>query len=216
MVCMPSRGRAEQMVDRVFGLLDTDLPRGTELVVVVAVPVDDGETLAAYEAELAQNDRVFLVLRPVGSTAVDGWNRAFAAMTEADWYVLGADDIEWDRQWLKEALLVADDTKAQVIGLNDGHTDLSQYAPHYMAHWSFTQGALLGGKLVPPGYVSWWFDREVCEVAQALGVYAPAHRAMARHKHPDWGDAPMDETYQAGQPFRDADRALYWQRTGRV
>lgn len=204
-VLIPSVGRAQQMAGNVAGLLETIVPKGIELVVMVAYQRHDAET-----AEAAQALGVMLVEREPGTTAVEGWNLAYQR-TDADWYVLGADDIRWHPSWLIEAVDVASRPGVQVVGLNDLHTNLEAYAPHYMASRAFCEREL-GGHIAPPDYLSWWFDREVCERAQAMGAYAPAPKAIAEHLHPDWNTAEMDETYTAAWNLHDVDQKRYAQR----
>jgi hypothetical protein len=157
-----------------------------------------------------------LVARPPNTTAVQGWNLAFVAAFEAgaDWFIAGADDIVWRSGWLGEALKVARKEDAQVIGLNDGddtRTDMEHYAAHTMVSREFAIQHL-GGVIVPPAYKSWWFDREICEKAAALGLYAPAYKAYAEHHHPDWQLAEVDATYRMARPLHSQDKRLYEQR----
>lgn len=209
-VLLPTRGRAKQMTERVTALLDGALPDEIELVVVLAVCEDDHETIEETY-NLVRDTRVTFTTRPANSTAVYGWNLAHDIMRSADWFVLGADDIIWHEGWLESALYCASKNKAQVIGLNDGHTNLQHYGAHYMVHRDFIRNQL-DGFFIPPEYKSWWFDREICERANQLGLYAPCHEAMAEHLHPEWNTAQMDATYEAGYELHDADRELYQTR----
>lgn len=214
-ILLPSRGRAEQLTERVSALLWQVLPAGVTLYITLAVCEDDEPTLAAAEtlrrtSHYAQM-RVEVVTRPGDSTAVQGWNMAYQARRGnggADWYILGADDVVWMPGWLGVALEQAR-PGVEVIGLDDGgHTNLRAYAPHYMARAEFVED-VLGGLFVPPEYYSWWFDREVCEVARARNTYAPAPGAVARHLHPDWQTARMDRTYRDAWPLHDVDKETY-------
>lgn len=217
-VCLPSVGRAEQLERRAGELLLQQTPAGAQLLVSFAVVEDDEATMSVVQQLMAiYGKRTALFAREHNTTAVVGWNCAYQAARwqGADWFVLGADDVVWRVGWLESALNVAAKTGAQVIGLNDGgHTDLSLYAPHYMASRWFCED-VLGGHLAPPEYGAWWFDREVCERAQALGLYAPAWDAWAEHLHPDWYKAAVDETYLMGRAFHDVDRVLYVNRKRR-
>lgn len=208
-VLLPTTGRPEQMAARVSDLLMQRLPKGVSLTVYLAVPGDDKETLDKSDA-IFEHFRHKLVERKPNTTAVDGWNAAFvkAYHDGAEWFVLGADDIKWHPGWLEAALSLADKSGAQVIGLHDGHTNLNHYGAHYMVHREFVEKEL-GGAFIPPGYGSWWFDREVCEKAAGLGLYAPCWDALAEHTHPDWNSAPMDDTYKMALPLHDTDRQLY-------
>jgi hypothetical protein len=124
--------------------------------------------------------------------------------------VLGADDLVFRQGWLVEALRVAEDG-AQVIGLNDGHTDVRHYGSHFMAAVEFFRQHR-GGVFIPPEYRSWWFDREICEHAQALCIYGPAPLARVEHRHPSWGTAKMDRTYEEAWSHHEYDRLIYERR----
>lgn len=215
-VCIPTFGRAEKMARRVGDLLAQQEPPGVRVVVALSVVEGDRETVAAAEALLdAHLGRAVMFAREHNATAVVGWNTAYAMVAGADWFVLGADDIVWRVGWLNQALALAWQAGAQVVGLNDGgHTNLDDYAPHYMASSWFCK-EILGGYLVPPEYHSWWFDREICERARALGLYAPAWDAWADHRHPDWHQAAVDDTYRLGAQYHAADRVLYENRKRR-
>lgn len=214
-VLMPSRGRSAQLESRAGDLLQQEPPAGVRLMLVLAVCEDDTDSMAVAQRllDVPRAARVHYLprVREAGQDAVGGWNRAyFAARPFADWLVLGADDVIWRPGWLAAALAAAADG-AQVVGLNDGHTNLNNYAPHYMVSRDFTERHM-GGVMAPPHYRAWWFDREVCEKAQALGLYAPAWDAHALHYHPDWKTAPMDDTYRAAWGLHEADEALYMAR----
>jgi hypothetical protein len=197
-VIMPSKGRPAQLERNAGALLLQELPEGVEhLVLVLAVECGDIVTLSVarklqtmwQEADVS----VVIVYRANDTTCVQG------------------DDQVWQPGWLAAALATAQATGAQVIGLNDGHTNLEDYAPHFMLSAAFIEKHL-GGLLVDPGYYSWWFDREICEIARQNGLYAPAWAALVDHQHPDWGTAPMDATYEAAWPTHDADKAHYLER----
>lgn len=211
-VLLPSKGRSDQLLSNLSELMAQATPHDVKVYIVAAVQMDDG--LSRRAVERAQewhslNSHVYCVLRPPDTTAVQGWNLAYEfARHTAGWFVLGADDIRWRRGWLDEALRVAYGKKAAVVGLNDGHTDLEKYAPHYMANSWFTE-RVLGGYMAPPVYRAWWFDREVCEKAQDVGRYAPAWGAHAEHRHPDWRTAQMDQTYLDAWPDHDIDKMTY-------
>lgn len=209
-VLLPTKGRAAQFKRNVETLLNADMPNGYELVVIVAYIEGDNETIEALQ-DLVRDTRVLPVKRSTDSTAVQGWNMAYSYLGYIDWFVLGADDIVWDKDWLKVSSYIMQTTPAKVIGLNDLHTNLDDYAPHYMVHRDYLNQYQCG-EFIPPEYKTWWFDREMCQRARMLGLYAPAWQAIAEHKHPDWGTASVDSTYQDATGFRDHDRAVYLRR----
>lgn len=215
-IIMPSLNRAGQLRRNAGDMLMQMPPVGVELIVVFAVQKTDRHTLAVVEklADLWADSgtSIMIVRREPGTTCVQGFNAGYGRVRHlADWYVLGSDDQVYKSGWLSEAIAVAEDTGAQVVGLNDGHTDIGHYAPHYMMHRDFAE-RVMGGVMVPPVYKSWWFDREVCEKAAALGLYAPAWAAHVEHRHPDWGTAVMDETYRGEWHKHDIDREVYERR----
>jgi hypothetical protein len=204
-------------MERAWALLAQEPPKGARLLLALAVPADDKLTLKVAEklmaTKAANGVAVDLVKRKPGTTSVEGWNLAFQAAyaAGADWFIAGADDIVWRTGWLEEALRVAQETGAEVVGLNDGdntNTKLDEWASHSMVSRRFALEEM-GGVMAPPGYGAWWFDREIVEKARAKGLYAPAHSAYAEHHHPDWKLAEEDDTYRLGIPFRDADGELF-------
>lgn len=216
-VVMPSRNRPLQLERNITDLINQPLPYGVDVLIVAAcVEVTDTKSLNVvrklqrlYPFEAVT---VSLVCRDENTTCVQGFNLGYEALRGvADWYVLGSDDQVYQDGWLKEACGVAAKTGAAVIGLNDGHTNIDGYAPHFMMTGAFIE-TYLGGVMVPPVYESWWFDREICEVAQQAGLYAPAWEALAEHLHPDWKTAVMDDTYKAAWGSHDKDKTLYLTR----
>jgi len=175
------------------------------LEVIAAVLMEDTETQQALDGL-----DVVMTFRTADSTSVQGWNQAYkvARGRGADWFVLGADDIVWHDGWLEAAIEFTD---FDVIGLNDLQTNIDDYAPHYMASYWFCEG-VNDGWMIPPVYKTWWFDREICERAKAIGQYAPAWNAVLEHRHPDWKTAPMDDTYREAWPHHDKDKAVYLAR----
>jgi hypothetical protein len=206
-----------QMERNVMTLMEQSLPRGVDLLIIaLCVEVTDTKTynLARRMQQLypAESVVISIVAREENTTCVQGFNVGYEQLRgAAGWYVLGSDDQIYSEGWLHAALDVAEKTGAGVIGLNDGHTDITKYAPHFMmADWFIEN--VMGGYMVPPDYKTWWFDREICERAHAMGAYAPAFQANVEHCHPDWGTAEIDDTYALMTPARDEDKTLYLRR----
>lgn len=215
-IILPSKGRAQQLRHCVNNLLMEIPPAGVEITVQLAVENTDRETVAVAKALVnlwhESEAHVQMVYRDSPTTCVEGFNLGYKVMKGcADWYVLGSDDQMYRPGWLAEALRIAKSFDAWVVGFNDGHTYIEEYAPHYMMSAAFIE-QYLGGYMVPPVYKSWWFDREVCEIARRANVYAPAWLAVVDHNHPDWGTAAMDDTYREAWPEHDKDRAIYFAR----
>lgn len=220
-VLIPTKGRAMQMLDRVSRLMSQKYPPKISLLAVLSVPYDDEETLEIAKGmigmEQLEGHSLRLVIRSkTNSTTVDGSNRAYiyARNFDIDWYVHGHDDLIFSRGWLEQALRVAETTGAEVVGLNDLHTNLADYSPFWMVTEEFIRDHL-GGLFVPPMYKTWWFDREICQKARALGLYAPAPKAIVEHTHPDWHTANLDATYYEAMPYYREDEELYRARMAR-
>jgi hypothetical protein len=211
-VLLPTLARAAQMKERVGALLAQAVPDNARLTVYLAVQVTDTDTLTAAAELAAEYGNVAIVERPPATTAVQGWNLAQeqAYADGADWYVLGADDVVWHDGWLAEALKVAGETKAHLIGMADGYSDLNDRACHFMVSRLFCHRVLKG--FIHPAYRSWRFDREISRRAQALDVYAPAPGALLEHLHPAVGKAEMDETYRTAVPDHETDLVILNER----
>lgn len=214
---LPTKGRAEQMRRNVDAMLSLPMAKQvTEFYLVLGVIWDDAETVKAAEflqKKWRESDvTIVIILREPGSTTVDGINKCYAAFWDkADWFVLANDDQVYNEDWLQNALLSAEKHGAHVVGFNDLHTNIDEYAPHFMMTGEFIQTEL-GGFMAPPEYKTWWFDREICERAHRLGVYAPSWKSIVEHCHPDWGTAEVDSTYEEMTPYREVDRELYLSR----
>ena len=212
-VLYPTKGRPKQARERLSALLSQDTPEGVELEVIAAVCEDDIETRTMIAGLRAYGDRLLVTIRDSDTTSVEGWNQAYkvAANRGAYWHVLGADDIVFHDGWLDEAVRIVRLGNVGVIGFNDLQTNIDNYAPHFMLSEYFAD-VYQDDWMIPPAYKTWWFDREICERAKALGQYAPAWNAILEHRHPDWKTAPMDDTYKEAWPHHDEDKATYLKR----
>jgi glycosyltransferase involved in cell wall biosynthesis len=215
-ILLPTKGRATQMQAWVGDMLLQQLPDCVKRFdIFFAVERHDVATLEAVTAlvNLPTDARIkkTLVERDPGLTTAQAFNMAYAAANGCyDWYILAADDLRWHDGWLDFVVKEAR-AGAQVVGFNDGHTNIDTYAPHYMISQQFIDDHM-AGEFVPAGYNTWWWDREVCELAKDAGVYAPAWSAWVEHRHPDWKTARTDGTYESMIPYRDMDKALYLKR----
>lgn len=216
-IIMPTKNRPLQLERNVTALIEQKLPSGVDLLIIaLCVEVTDTKTLSVarklqrlYPFESVM---ISIVYRNHNTTCVQASNQGYDELRgAADWYVLGSDDQVYKDGWLREALKVATEGDAHVIGLNDGHTNIDNYAPHFLMSDWFVE-SVMGGHMVPPEYKTWWFDREICERAITLGMYAPAWKAEAEHCHPDWGTAELDDTHKIAMTERDTDKALYLRR----
>lgn len=142
-----------------------------------------------------------------------------AELSTADWLLTGADDLQFQAGWWREAMNVHIKTGALVIGTQDQGNQLVKrglHSTHSLVHRSYVgQGTIDGsGALLCPLYHHNSVDVEFWETALHRGVAAFADRCVIRHDHPLWsreqgrGRVPRDATYNKGFANARADRAL--------
>lgn len=179
---------------------------------------EDGPELAA----LRSSDADFAIVTwPAGR---GDWARKINAgyrLTDEPWMLLAADDLAFEPGWADEALRVAKQRKASVIGTADGGRNREvrsgSFSPHSLVSRAYIEDA--GGTLDGSGeVVSELFshnfpDRELADVARHRGVWAFAPGSVVAHLHPNWANGePRDATYEKGQREFQADAALYRER----
>jgi glycosyltransferase involved in cell wall biosynthesis len=207
-ILIPSAYRARKLERLLNAIYASELIAPVE--VLVCLMCDDDASLAvAHQFPL---DTVLERSRdeyPGGS--VVGWNR-LSQYARYEWLATFADDLIPERHWLIEAQAAAQQLgKPGVIGLNDLHTDGSKYATHYLVHHDFLTW-YCGGMLIHPAYRSWWFDVEMCEIAQEHDAYLYAERAIVEHVHYDWDRTAFDQTYVDSIALHEVDHVLYENR----
>jgi hypothetical protein len=145
-------------------------------------------------------------------------NHAFHR-TDREFVFMGADDIVFEQGWDLEALRVAENTGAGVIGTNDCANPSvmrGDYATHPLVRRSYVQdrGASMDGPgvLCHEGYDHNQVDVEISRVAQVRGLWAHAPDSRICHQHPDFSGVPKDATYQKGFRRFRKDRQLYLRR----
>jgi hypothetical protein len=207
-ILIPSAYRSQNLARLLNAIYASELIIPVE--VIVGIMRDD-----AASAEVVKRYPVDTVIErdvseyPGGAAA--GWNK-LAQFARYDWLCLLADDTlpQWD--WLiyvKAAHEQLD--KPGLIGLNDLHTSGDKYATHFLLHRQFI-AEHCGGAVIPHEYRSWWFDVELCEIAQQHDAYQFAPRAIVEHIHYDWNDEVFDKTYADSLPWHESDRVIYEQR----
>lgn len=133
---------------------------------------------------------------------------------KADWYLLGADDLQFEQGWLEEAVAVHAETGKLVIGTNDmGNLLVKQgrHATHPLVHRDYLSLGTIDdpSKLLHEGYKHNSVDVEFCETAMHRGQFAFAKDSIVRHLHPLWDrSVKRDATYSKGIRFAHQDRIL--------
>lgn len=146
-------------------------------------------------------------------------NHAFRN-TDREFVFLAADDIVFQPFWDLQAIRVATESGAGVIGTNDCANPsvmAGDYATHPLVRRSYVEerGASMDGPgwLCHEGYDHNQVDVEIAKVAQVRGLWAFASESRVCHQHPDFSDLPKDDTYRKGFRRFRRDRQLYLRRS---
>ena len=139
--------------------------------------------------------------------------------TDRDFCLLGADDIDFTKNWDLDLLRMASDTGKGVIGNNDcanPQVMRGDFSTHPLVRRSYVmeQGASLDGPgvLIHEGYDHNYCDRELCHLAQSRGQWAFAENVRICHRHPSWGTAKSDQVYAKGRRAMQRDHYLFMRR----
>lgn len=151
-------------------------------------------------------------------------------LTSEPFMLLGADDLRFHPGWDTEALRIADETGAGVIGTNDLGNPMvmrGRHATHPLVRRSYVdeQGTIdEPGQIVHEGYHHQWVDTELVATAQMRREWVFAKGSYVEHMHPFWPDGQggkkgqMDATYEKALSTSTEDhqhflgRRLLWTR----
>lgn len=144
-------------------------------------------------------------------------NEAFR-LTNSDWVLLGSDDITFERGW-DDALERAAASGKRVLGTDDRANRLVKrgvFSTHTLVARSYVEehgGCLEGpGFLVSEAYDHNFVDRELACLAKARDEWLFVPQAVIRHRHPAFGSARQDATYEKGRDTFWEDQLLFWTR----
>lgn len=186
-------------------------------LVFVCSPDDDAQREACARTGA---DILTLELGPAPGDFARKVNLAYRETTEP-YLFQAADDVEFTAGWDDEALRVAEDTGAGVVGTNDdanplvkrgGHSTHSLIRRAYVAEVGATADGD-PGVVFHEGYGHQWCDNELVEVARARGQWAFAARSVVRHRHPIFDrTVAVDDTYRRGDSTAREDGLLFRRR----
>lgn len=134
--------------------------------------------------------------------------------SKADWVFMGADDLTFEPGWDTHALASAGDL-FHVVATNDlanANVRKGQFGTHCLIRRRYVTeqggtGENQEGVTLHEGYDHNFVDRELCHVAESLGVFVFARHSRVKHRHPLWRTAPHDKTYRkALKKFREDQR----------
>ena len=146
-------------------------------------------------------------------------NRGFAETTES-FIFCGATDLTFKPGWDFAALDIAEATGAGVIGTWDGANPVvmkGQHSTHSLVRRSYAEdpgGTVDGtGAIYCELYDHQAVDNELCETAQARGMWTFADHSRVIHHHPFYDrSSQMDSTYEKALKHGKEDRVLFMQR----
>ena len=191
-------------------------------LVFIVSPGDHEQLKACYRTDA---DIIETTWEPGHGDFARKINLAFTLTTEP-FVFQAADDVDFTAGWDDEALRVAEDTGAGVIGTNDQANPLvkaGKHSTHSLIRRSYVD--MYGGTIDGPGlvfseaYDHGFVDNELVELAKVRRQWAFAAKAVVRHRHWVWRTAEKDATYEkAGAQFREdsrlfAQRRRMWART---
>lgn len=140
-------------------------------------------------------------------------------LNDEPWLLLVGSDVVFHPGWLENALLTAQISGASLVATNDLHNPAvlaGAHATHPLIARSYIDevGASWDGPGVVchEGYQHCWVDNELSTAARNRGVFAYSPLSIIEHRHPLWGGAEDDATYQLGQSTYAKDQALFMER----
>ena len=185
----------------------------SDVPVSAIVYIEHRDVAASWSAEGAD------VLLTQANTYASKLNAGYL-MADAEWLLLVGDDVKFHPGWLEAALAKADETGAQVVGVNGLGTErerAGQFATHQLVRRAYVDevGASWDGPgvVAHEGYGHMFVDDEIVTAAMRRGVWAMAVDSIVEHVHHYFGKAPVDDTYRLGESSFAADRALFRTRS---
>jgi len=192
--------------------------------VVVMADMHDFDTVNAWRAQPGVTVHQQTYRRQPGGSFAQKVNRAYQldyeALTNPDWYFIVGDDVRFTPGWLSAAMAKAAETGARVVGTNDKANSAVMsgvHATHFFIRTDYIreQGASWDGPgiICHEGYHHWYVDNEIIDKAKWGNEWTPCLDSVVEHRHPIFGTAPTDATYELGRSRNSADATLYRTRS---
>lgn len=196
-IAVPVLSRPERVDPLVRSITDaTSLPHR---IVFICSPSDSDEIRSCRKSG---QETIIAEWEPGPGDFAKKINLAYRRSDES-FFLIAADDLSFHPGWDREALRVAEETNAGVIGTNDLHNPRvlkGQHSTHPLVRRAYIdeQGGTFDGSgdVLCELYDHQWVDDELCLTARLRGQWAFAHEARIEHLHPYFGLAEMDDTYR--------------------
>jgi hypothetical protein len=209
-ILLPSLNRADRLrgcLESIFETCERD-----RVTTVVSVSSQDKTSLKM----LAKLPVIVMEQGHGIDNSVSAWNEALSRFPNYARYVAAADDLIFHRGWYEYAMLgVSELNHSGLIGFNDLNYNGDD---KWASHWLATRDFLVehnGGVLLTPHYKAWYTDPEICARARRAGKYLWKEGAVVEHRHPDFGLAEIDETYDRGKRYYALDAEIFANRQAR-
>ena len=137
---------------------------------------------------------------------------------DAEWYFLGADDLQFHPLWFEVAMEFHQKSDACVIGTNDmGNPQVTsgQHATHSLVLGEYVKecGTIdEPGKVLHEGYRHNFVDSEFVATAKWRDAWVFATTSRVEHLHPDWNKGKGDSVYALGKSGFAIDQKYFEQR----
>lgn len=137
-------------------------------------------------------------------------------LTREQFLFQAADDVEFVAGWDVAALAAIESGGFGVCGTQDGanpSVKAGRHSTHSLIRRSYVDecGASWDGPgtVFSTAYSHNWCDVETVELAKIRGCWVFARQSVVRHRHPIWGTAKRDATYEKGSADERSDRRLF-------
>ena len=204
-------GNAQKIVDSVKNGTDAETT-----ILFLCSPQDSAEIAACHET----GEQIHICdFEPGPGDYARKINRGYT-LTHSEWLFLGADDLSFHRGWDVEALKVAEETGAHVIGTQDmgnPQVRMEVHSTHSLVRRSYIEdpGCTFDGPwpVLCELYDHQYCDFELCQTAMLRGVWAFSTHSRVEHLHPHWGKGEWDPTYEKSYRSPQEDHQLWNQRS---
>ena len=211
-ILIPVLGRGEQIEPLLQNLHATT--KAEYRVVLICTPGDEATEVAkSTEAD------VIVVTWEAGYADYAKKLAVGFRYTEEPWLFQGATDLIFKSEWDTQALRVAKQTHKRVIGTNDlsnPQVRRGEHSTHTLIARSYIEefgGTCDGtGIVFSEAYDHQYSDNEFIETAKRRREFAFAARSIVEHRHPHWGTAKNDPTYEKAMRATKRDMKLFMAR----
>jgi hypothetical protein len=217
-VLVPVLDRPQNVGPLVASFVD-GCPDGAHLFFICST--DDRAERDECEKWTMAEENVFWTHHPTRRSWPQKINLGVSYYDDADWFLLGADDIRFTPGWWEATEALRADPSVGVIGTNDsvfgtGNPAVAagEHTCHPLVRASYIrERGIWGepGKAVCEEYRHWFVDNELVVTAKLRDAWAFCREAVVEHLHPYWGHGAWDSTYELGQSSAFEDQKV-WER----